>query len=87
MNIGAALTMVGSVGLILLLIAGALLGRRNPPPPTVEPDGDPDLLCYCEGCGCRHRQFNMEWKPNGAFRCWVCCLDYDAAIRRMEGRG
>lgn len=69
-----AVLLTGLVGLVGLFAFGAVLGRR-PAPQAPVTDNDPMRLCYCQGCGCRHRQMNMEWKPSGAFQCLACCYD------------
>lgn len=72
-----------AIGICLSLPALLWLRRRRRQVPVVL-DEDPHRLCYCEGCGCRHRRSNMDWTPGGVFRCQVCCLDYDTAVRQAK---
>ena len=72
-----------AIGICLSLAALLWLRRRRRPVPAVL-DEDPHRLSYCEGCGCRHRRSNMDWTPEGVFRCQVCCLDYDTAVREEK---
>lgn len=76
MNYPTMILLVGVFGLVLLLSLGIVLERRQHKAyPMLLPDGDPTRLCYCEGCGCRHRQEYMQWKDSGAYRCNICCRE------------
>lgn len=59
--------------LILLVTLGIAIGQRQMRVDTMLTDGDLNVLCYCDGCGCRHRRGNMDWTPAGAYRCQACC--------------
>lgn len=58
-------------------LAALIIYNSHPQPPD-DPvlDPDPETLCYCSGCGCRHRQLWMQWE-GGRYRCIVCCGEGD----------
>lgn len=51
--------------------------ERLTPLSVLAPKANNATLCYCTGCGCRHRRLWMNWSEDGAYRCIVCCGDDD----------
>lgn len=64
-----------AIAIIAISIAGlaviAELWLHHPAPGVL--DDDHLTLCYCQGCGCRHRTEWMVFDSLGVHRCIICC--------------